>query len=130
MMITREQAIEKINEINAQYLNREISRNKQLSRIKKVQSEFKNRFSVSTQVKEFGAKVKKEFGGYYIYQGLNFTAKFNEESCETTWWEVNILDDDTNAAVENAFNDFNYFYTKKEVLSALLQLDKDIQHSK
>ena len=41
--------------------------------------------TVSQQVKEFGAKVKKDgCAGYYIYEGRNFTVHFSLEECETS----------------------------------------------
>lgn len=82
--------------------------------------------SLSKEVREFGARVKKEFAGYYIYNGVNFTAPFNIASCETTWWEVNCDQGNTDARIRNHFEDFNRFDAKRDLLYQLLQLDKSI----
>lgn len=89
----------------------------------------KNQNSVANQVKAFGAKVTKEEGfksGYYVYHGVNFTAKFNEESCEHTWWEVNLWEDGTDERLEACFGDYNHYTTKNEVVIALLNTDKEM----
>ena len=82
--------------------------------------------TVTQQVKEFGAKVTREKGyiGCYIYNGVNFTAKLNQDACETTWWEVNLWEDDVDAKVFNYLEGYNRFDRKVDVIASLLQLDK------
>lgn len=112
-----------IEELNTKYSNGSlnISHAEYLKKFKKL----KNYNSMSNQVKRFGAKVKKEFAGYYIYQGVNFTVEFNEDECETKWWEVNLFGDNTSNAVFNYYEDYNKFETKKDVVESLLNLDKN-----
>ena len=81
----------------------------------------------STQeIKEFGAKVKKEFAGYYIYNGVNFTIKFNQDSCENVWWEINLFEKNVNSKVLEEFEYYNNFDTKSELVYRLYQIDKQI----
>ena len=96
---------------------------------KQYQAKFnriKNLNSLSNQIKRFGAKVTKEFKGYYIYNGVNFTAKFNEESCESTWWEVNTWEESTDDRVMKKYEDWNQYTTKNEILGDLLSFDKSL----
>lgn len=87
--------------------------------------------TVTQQVKEFGAKVKKNgCSGYYKYIGKNFIAEFNEASCESTWWEVDVWSDNVNPIIEKEFNEYNNFERKKEVVFCLLQLDQEIEKNK
>ena len=65
-------------------------------------NKIKNYNSVSNQVKRFGAKVTKDISGYYIYNGVNFTAKFNIEYCETSSWTVDIYSEDADEIVVRA----------------------------
>jgi hypothetical protein len=127
--------LDKINKLNDDYKNghlkvthKEYLRqyNSLARKYKKEQRQQRGIKTLSEQVKEFGARVKKEhgFGGYYIYEGKNFTVKFNEASCETTWWEVNIDDDDVDPKVFNQFDEHNMFERKKDVVQELLLLDK------
>ena len=92
-------------------------------------NKIKNYNSVSNQVKRFGAKVTKDISGYYIYNGVNFTAKFNIEYCETSSWTVDIYSEDADEIVVRAFDcngDYeNIYQTKKDTLWALLSLDKE-----
>ena len=88
--------------------------------------------SVADQVKEFGAKVIREKGyiGYYIYKGVNFTVGFNSAECESSWWEVNHWDDGVHPAIVEAFEDYNVYDTKSEVINQLLNLDKNMSERK
>jgi len=80
--------------------------------------------SVSKQVKDFGAKVKKDgLGGYYIYIGKNFTVKFNSDECVTKFWEVNLYDN-CPSEIEKELKGYNRFDTKNELVFELLNLDK------
>jgi len=87
--------------------------------------------TVAKQVIEFGAKVKKNgCSGYYKYIGKNFTAEFNEDSCESTWWQVDVWSDNVSPIVEMHFADYNNFELKKDVVWELLQLDMEIEKNK
>jgi len=87
--------------------------------------------TVAKQVIEFGAKVKKNgCSGYYKYIGKNFTAEFNEESCESTWWEIDLWSDNVDPRIEKEFKWENNFERKKDVVFCLLQLDQEIEKNK
>lgn len=82
--------------------------------------------TVTQQVKEFGAKVVKNGpSGYYRYIGKNFTADIYEDSCVTTWWAVDIWQDNADPIVEEHFKEYNTFDRKKDVVWALLTLDQN-----
>tara|TARA_R110000772_G_C13019230_1_gene410366 strand:+ start:39 stop:437 length:399 start_codon:yes stop_codon:yes gene_type:complete len=121
---------EQIAELNDNYTNGNITRKNYLSMFSKI----KNSNSVSNQVKRFGAKVIKEIGGYYIYNGVNFTAKFNIEHCVSSVWQVDIYSEDANAVIVSHFDcngDYeNTFDTKKDLLWALLNIDKEFNLKK
>lgn len=90
---------------------------------------------ITNQMKEFGAKVKKEMAEYYIYVGKNFTIKFNKEYCETSWWEINILEDNINPVIYHQFDHMydgygTTFERKIDLVAFLLQLDKDYENLK
>ncbi len=86
--------------------------------------------TIAEQVKEFGAKVTREMAGYYTYHGVNFTADFCEDACETTWWEVCVDVDNVDKVVADEFgwggNSENNFERKKDVVSALFHLDQSL----
>jgi hypothetical protein len=91
---------------------------------------FKGYKTTSERVKEFGAKVTREFAGYYVYKGVNFTAEFNEDSCERTWWSVNVYSDNVAKVVVDEFgfggNSENNFERKKDCVYALFCLDQTL----
>lgn len=87
--------------------------------------------TVAEQAKEFGAKVKREFRGYYVYKGVNFTAEFCEQSCEKTWWEVEVYNDNVDKRIFDQFSyggggQMNEFERKTDVVWALLCFDKSL----
>ena len=82
--------------------------------------------SLADIVRKAGVKITKLGRGYYLYTGLNFTAKLMEDSCETTWWEVCIWEDDVDARVYENFYDYNHFDRKQDVIDALFQFDKSL----
>jgi len=94
--------------------------------------------TVAQQVRDFGSRVTKaellindkitKLPGYYTYTGKNFTVNFNEDSCETTWWEVAILDDNVDENLYEYFEDYNSYERKKDLVFALLQLDKNWEY--
>ena len=95
------------------------------------------RNTAAKQARAFGAKVTqqrrtdgKPLAGYYIYTGVNFTAKFNSAACETSYWEVDLWDDNASEVVINEFRQDNMFERKTDVLWALLCLDRDINTTK
>lgn len=86
--------------------------------------------TLSNHLKELGAKVKKDgTASYYIYYGVNFTAVFNQEFCESSWWEVNTFDDRTSDKIKKLFDwggdHENSYERKKDVLWHLYQIDRD-----
>lgn len=119
---------EQIRELNKAYQSGELrlTHKQYLARYNKI----KNQNSVANQVKAFGAKVKREKDciGYYIYEGVNFTAKFNQAACETTWWEVDVWSDNVDPRVESEFEEYNTFERKSDVVNALFQLDKRLNN--
>ena len=121
-LIPNEEIESKLLSLNESYRNGSLGKthNQYLSKY----NEIKNLNSVSNQVIRFGAKVTrlKTHIGYYTYHGVNFTAQFNSAECETEWWEVNIWDDAEELIIE-AFEGYNTFDTKNEVVGQLLQLD-------
>ena len=88
--------------------------------------------TVSQILREFGAKVvRTKTVGYYIYEGKNFTASFNEEYCETSWWEIDTFSDETSDAIKRMFQfggdhwQENRFELKRDVVRCLYQIDRD-----
>tara|TARA_R110001592_G_scaffold10244_4_gene53516 strand:+ start:168 stop:446 length:279 start_codon:yes stop_codon:yes gene_type:complete len=83
-------------------------------------------------LKEAKVKVTKDgCAGYYIYNGINFTVKFNSEECETSWWEVNIFYNECPKEVEKNYswlgNDCcNQWETKRELILDLFELDQSL----
>lgn len=77
-------------------------------------------------VRKAGVKITKLGRGYYLYTGLNFTVSLVEDSCETTWWEVSIWEDNVDARVFEHFNEYNHFDRKQDVVDALFQFDKSL----
>lgn len=125
-MKTLNEITTEIQKLNSDYQNRVL--NVTHKQYLKMYSKIKNQNSISNQVKDFGAKVKKEFSGYYIYEGVNFTVGFNEAACETVWWEVQLYGEvEADKVVFNHFEDWNQYDTKNEVVSALLELDRELQ---
>lgn len=82
------------------------------------------------QVRQFGAKVKRQMAGYYIYEGKNFTVEFNEDACETVWWEVNLYSDNLDPRVEEWFRNWNHFERKCDCVGSLLRLDQELEENK
>tara|TARA_R100001163_G_C4999934_1_gene149453 strand:- start:374 stop:817 length:444 start_codon:yes stop_codon:yes gene_type:complete len=122
--IPLQEQLKQLNNLNEDYKKGLIKKyDKYLLKYNRI----KNLNSLSNKIKRFGAKVIKDnCSGYYIYKGVNFNAKFNQESCENTWWEVNTYLENTHKRVEKEFQDFNKFYTKKECLNALFLLDLEL----
>ena len=81
--------------------------------------------SVSKLVKEFGSKIEKEFAGYYIYKGKNFTVKFNSDECVSKYWYVNLYDN-CPEIISKELYDYNKFDTKYQLIYELLNIDKNI----
>ena len=102
-----------------------INHKQYLAKYKKL----KNANGITNQARRFGAQIKKHptYVYHYIYEGVNFTAIFNSEACETTWWEVNLYDDNVDKKVIDYFEENNY-ERKGDVVQALLNLDQDWNH--
>jgi hypothetical protein len=123
--------VKQITELNANYRagSLGLTHEEYLKRYNALVRKAKNNpNSLVNQMKLFGAKSTREadYSGYYIYKGKNFNALYNQASCESTWWEVNLYNDNVDVNVKNHFEDYNYFDTKKDCLSALFELDKSI----
>ena len=117
-----------LNELNAKYSNGSL--NVSHKEYLKMFNKIKNQNSLTNQIKEFGSKVKREFAGYYIYEGVNFTANFNEEECEIKYWSVAIYGNNVDEIVCEEFEEYNRFDRKADVLNMLFQLDKRLSENK
>jgi hypothetical protein len=125
--MTLEQALQQLNDLNAVYNLGNMARATYLKKHKAISNKYKklNRpMTYSERIRSEGIKITRQYAGWYTYIGKNFTVEFNEDSCETTWWEVNLYGDNMDKRVHEYFYDFNHFYTKAEVVSALYELDK------
>jgi hypothetical protein len=123
--------VKKIEKLNLDHSNGLMNRAKYLRMHKALVAQAKPK-TLSMLMKEFGSKSKKDgVPGYYIYEGVNFTVKFNEASCERTWWEVAYWDDNTLTKEQiEGFEDYNQWDTKGEVLSGLFHMDQNISKNK
>tara|TARA_R110000782_G_C14786211_1_gene410501 strand:+ start:1197 stop:1595 length:399 start_codon:yes stop_codon:yes gene_type:complete len=113
----------RLEAVNLEFTSRSISRRAYTAKFNRT----KNLNSLSNRIKRFGAKVTREFAGYYVYVGINFTAKFNEDACESVWWEVNIADD-TDPKVEAIWGGMadNCYEQKSHLLAELFKHDMDL----
>jgi hypothetical protein len=88
---------------------------------------YKGYLTIAEQVKEFGAKVKRNgVGGYYVYHGKNFVVRFNQDWCETKWWEVAYWEENVDERVVEYFEGWNQYDTKSDLVGVLLNLDKSL----
>lgn len=127
--MTLEQALQQLNELNAVYNSGSMARSTYLKKHKAISNKYKklNRpMTYSERIRSEGIKVTRRYAGWYTFIGKNFTAEFNEDSCETTWWEVNLYSDNVDKRVYDHFYDYNHWYTKRDVVSALYELDKSL----
>ena len=117
----------RLESVNSEFTSGSISRRAYTAKFNRT----KNLNSLSNRMKRFGAKVTREMAGYYVYKGVNFTAKFNEAACETVWWEVNIADD-TDPKVEAIWGGMadNNWEQKSDVLNELFGHDMDLSSKK
>ena len=113
----------RLDAVNLEFTSGSISRRAYTAKFNRT----KNLNSLSNRIKRFGGKVTREFAGYYVYVGVNFTAKFNEAACESVWWEVNISDD-MDPKVEAIWGGMadNIFEQKSDVLNELFRHDMDL----
>lgn len=138
IMKATEKILKEITKLNEDYKKGKVGTySSYLKKWKSLDRKFKaarrrenGRLTVSERVRDFGARVKKDgCAGYYIYEGVNFKAKFNEASCENTWWEVDLFSDwayeNLDKKVHHTFEDYNVYDTKNELVSALLAIDED-----
>jgi hypothetical protein len=126
--MTKEQALSEIEVLNAEYNLCKMSRATYLKKHKSISEKYRKATNPTfyERIRKEGIKIKRLGRGYYQYIGKNFTCDFNEESCESTWWEVCIWGKDVNPIVYNHFEDYNQFDTKTEVVGALYNFDKSI----
>jgi hypothetical protein len=125
--MTLEQALKEIELLNAVYKLGNMSRDTYLKKHKAIANKHKkaNRpMSYNERIRAEGIKIKRNARGWYTFIGKNFTIDIQEESCETTWWEACIWDDNVDKRVFEHFDGYNHWYTKSEVVSALYELDK------
>jgi hypothetical protein len=122
--------VEKIVKLNEDYKwgKLKISHSQYMKKYKQLKSDHKaaNPNTLLNVMKAFGAISKRdpEYPGCYIYVGVNFTAKFASASCETTWWEVSIWEDDVDPRVYDEFEDYNRYDRKMDVMDALYNFDR------
>ena len=115
----------RLDAVNLEFTSGSISRKAYTAKFNRT----KNLNSLSNRIKRFGAKVTREMPGYYVYVGINFTAKLNEAACENVWWEVNTWSDDTDPKVEamyGGYDAFNTFEQKSDVLGELFRYDMEL----
>jgi hypothetical protein len=125
--MTLEQALKEIEVLNAVYHSGTISREVYLKKHKAISNKHKkaNRpMSYNERIRAEGIKIKRNARGWYTFIGKNFSVELSEESCESTWWEVNIWSDNVDKRVFEFYEGYNHFYTKSEVVSSLYELDK------
>lgn len=125
--MTQEQVLKEINALNGVYKSGNMSRETYLKKHKYISNKYKkaNRpMTYNERIRAEGIKIKKKARGWYTFIGKNFQVDLMEDSCETTWWEVLIYDDNVDARVFEHFDGFNHWDTKAEVVAALYELDK------
>ena len=128
-MTILETIAQQVEDLNKAYRENKMSRAQYLKDHTKLANKWKRltkRETLADIVRKAGVKITKLGRGYYLYTGLNFTAKLMEDSCETTWWEVCIWEDDVDARVYQNFYDYNHFDRKQDVIDALFQFDKSL----
>lgn len=125
--MTLEQTLKEIEVLNAVYNSGSMARETYLKKHKAIGNKYKkaNRpMSYNEKIRAEGIKIKKNFKGWYTFIGKNFKVDLQEDSCERTWWEVCIWEDNVDARVFEHFDGYNMWDTKAEVVSALYELDK------
>jgi len=125
--MTLEQTLQQLNDLNAVYNSGNMARATYLKKHKFISNKYKkaNRpMTYSERIRAEGIKIKKNARGWYTFIGKNFQVGLMEDSCETTWWEVLIYDDNVDARVFEHFDQCNRWDTKSEVVGALYELDK------
>jgi hypothetical protein len=128
-MTTLEIIAQQVQDLNKAYREGEMSRSEYLKDHTKLSNKWKKVIKGDTLadiVRKAGVKITKLGRGYYLYTGLNFTVSLIEDSCETTWWEVSIWEDNVDARVFEYFNEYNHFDRKQDVVDALFQFDKSL----
>lgn len=83
-------------------------------------------------LKEAKVKVTKDGGaGFYIYNGINFSVKFNSEEFDTKYWEINTYYDNCPKAVQMNYSHLgndccNQWETKGDLVWDLFEFDQSL----
>ena len=129
--MTFEETTDQIEILNTSYRNGKIGRADYLKKHKAILYKYDkaNRpMTFAERIRKEGITVSrsKKYVGWYEFKGKNITASLSQESCETTWWEVNLWDDDADQRVVDHFDSYNHFDTKGDVVYALYEFDKSL----
>jgi len=109
-----------------------------LSRFKALQRKWKKAKYGPTQtdqMKSFGSKVTRICKGAYIYHGVNFRVRFDEDACETVYWSIDGFTDPVDGS-EQPYHIYEWscecgeFETKKELLQMLFCYDQEMSQKK
>lgn len=120
----------KIDALNKRYSSNEISRRAYLNSHKALVSKLKNVFSVSNQIKRFGAYVKKtENSSGYTYHGKNFKCDIFLDGCVTDFWNY-ILEDDCPKWLYYHLDEMDQHPQKSDLLYTLLTVDQNFEQYK
>jgi hypothetical protein len=128
-MTILETIAQQVQDLNKAYRENKMSRAQYLKDHTKLANKWKRltkRETLADVMRKAGVKVTKIGKGYYTYKGINFTVDIMEDSCETTWWQVNDWEDNVDPRVLEYFNDWNQYDRKQDVLGALFELDKSL----
>ena len=130
--MTREDLLLKIELLEKEYRKEKIDRATYLKKHKSITNEFnKANYPTFSQImSKNGIKVKRQTSGWYTYIGINFSVGFSQQSCESTWWEVDLYEDNVDPRVFNHFEDYNQFDRKADVLESLYNFDKSLTFKK
>lgn len=127
--MTLEQTLQEIEVLNEVYRLGNMSRDTYLKKHKAISNKYKKANRPMTQselMRSEGVRVKKNTKGWYTFIGKNFSVDLQEASCETTWWEVCVWDDNVDPRLKEHFDGYNHWYTKSEVVGVLYNLDKSL----
>jgi hypothetical protein len=118
--------IAEISELNKHYTSdsNTLTHDSYLRKYKKIANQLKP-MSFAETIRKEGIKVSRSKTHYreYTYKGKNFTVNFCQASCETTWWEASVWEDNVDPRVHEHFDGYNHWYSKAEVVVALYDFD-------